>query len=241
MSANPLQSTLPQRILAVGAHPDDIELLCAGTLARFLQAGCTVHLGVACRGDRGGSKDPSWGGRREKEARAAAEVLGAPIEFLRMGDADVWDTPEVRKQFIALLRRARPDLIITHGPDDYHDDHVRVGDLVCKCAWFAASVGHVGDEASLAAPPTVVYMDNVAAIGFEPTHFVDISETLEIKRTMLACHGSQTERFDAGMHQLDELVLTQARMRGFQCGTRYAEGFRPAALWGRRRPEPLFP
>lgn len=241
MSAASHQRVLPQRILAVGAHPDDIELLCAGTLVRFLQLGSTVNLAIACRGDRGGSHDPAWGMRREDEARAAAEILGAPVEFLRIGDADVRDTPAVREQFIGVLRRARPDLVITHAPNDYHDDHVRVSDIVCKCCWFAASVGHVGNEPPLASAPAVVYMDTVAAIGFEPTHLVDISNSLEIKRRMLACHVSQTTRPDAGMHQLDELLVTQARLRGFQAGVQYAEGFSPALLFGRRRPEPLLP
>lgn len=215
MSAAPIQRTLPQRILAVGAHPDDIELLCAGTLVRFLQLGSTVSLAIACQGDRGGSDDPAWSTRREEEARAAAEVLGAPVEFLRLGDADVWDTPVVRKLFIGMLRRAQPELVITHAPNDYHDDHVRVSDIVCKCSWFAASVGHVGDEPPLPAAPAVIYMDTIAGIGFEPTHLVDISDTLEVKRQMLACHRSQTTRQDAGMHQLDEMLVTQARLRGF--------------------------
>lgn len=241
MSAVPHQRALPQRVLAVGAHPDDIELLCAGTLARFQQAGSTVNLVVACRGDRGGSDDPDWSTRREEEARAAAEILGAPVEFLGIGDADVWDTPAVRRQFIGVLRRARPDLIITHAPTDYHDDHMRVSDIVCKCSWFAASVGHVSEEPPLTAPPAVIYMDTVAGIGFEPSYFVDISDTLEVKRRMLACHTSQTTRQDAGMHQLDEMLVTQARFRGFQAGVRYAEGFSPALLFGRRRPEPLLP
>ena len=235
------RGALPQRILAVGAHPDDIELSCAGTLLRYLQAGCVVQMAVACRGDRGGSNDPDAGSRREAEARAAAGVLGSSIEFLHLGDADVWDTAEVRRTFVGLLRRTRPELVITHAPDDYHADHVQVGDLVTKCAWFAASVGHVTEEAPLPEPPAVMYMDNVAAIRSDPTHLVDISGAMETKRRMLACHVSQIGRAGGGVHQLEEMMLAQGRLRGFQAGVRYAEGFRPALLFGRRRTEPLFP
>ncbi len=236
--------SLPRRILTLGAHPDDIEILCAGTLARYLAAGSEVHLGVACRGDRGGESsgpDPELAARRHQEARSAAEILGAPIHFLDFGDADVWDSPEVRLVFVQLFREVRPDLVLTHGPTDYHTDHVRVGELAAKCAWFAASAGHASGQAPLDAPPTVFYMDNIAAIGFEPTHFVDITATIAIKRRMLACHVSQLSRPDGAIAGLDELAETQSRLRGFQAGVLHAEGFRPAPLWGRRRPEPIFP
>jgi LmbE family N-acetylglucosaminyl deacetylase len=233
-------SHLPRRILAVGAHPDDIELSCAGTLARFLRAGSSVQLAVACRGDRGG-EGAGLAERRRGEARRAAELLGAPIEFLELGDADVWDTPETRQLFVRLIRAVGPELVITHGPGDYHDDHVRVGDLATKCAWFAASAGHVTGQPPLAAPAAVVHMDYLAGVGFEPTHLVDITETMDLKRQMLACHESQLEREDSGIPRLGELAETLARLRGIQCGVAFAEGFRPALLWGRRRAEPLFP
>jgi LmbE family N-acetylglucosaminyl deacetylase len=236
-------SALPGRVLAIAAHPDDIELSCAGTLARFVRAGSAVHLAIACRGDRGGAAgtNRALAERRAEEARRAAELLGAPLELLGLGDADVPVTPETRNTLIRLMRAVRPELIITHGPTDYHDDHVRVGHLSTHCAWFAASPGHDTGQPPLAAPPALVYMDNVAGINFEPTHLVDITETMDLKRRMLACHQSQLSRDDSGISQIEDLAETLAKLRGFQCGVRYAEGFRAALLWGRRRPEPIFP
>jgi LmbE family N-acetylglucosaminyl deacetylase len=236
-------TTLPRRVLAIGAHPDDIELGCAGTLARFLRSGSEVHLAVACRGDRGGSEgpDPALAALRADESRRSAAILGAPIDLLGLGDAEVADDAETRLLFLRLLRSVRPDLIITHGPDDYHDDHVRVGALATRCAWFAASPGHDDGQPPLDAPPAVVFMDNIAGIDSEPTHLVDITETIDIKRRMLACHQSQLRRNDGGISRLEELAETLAKLRGFHCGVAYAEGFRPALLWGRRRPEPIFP
>jgi|SRR5579864_7867493 len=234
---------LPRRILAIGAHPDDVELGCAGTLARFLEAGSEVMLAVACQGDRGAAAGPDEGlaERRREEARQAASILDAPIYFLDFGDAEVYDTPETRQRFLHLLRTTRPELVITHGPTDYHDDHTRVGDLATKCTWFAASAGHVSDQPPLERPPALVFMDNLGGIAFEPTHLVDITSSIELKRRMLACHASQLERHDASISALDELAETLSRLRGLQCGVRYAEAFRAAALWGRRRVEPLFP
>jgi LmbE family N-acetylglucosaminyl deacetylase len=230
----------PRRVLALGAHPDDIELLCAGTLARFLAAGCAVELAIACRGDRGGASagpDPELAARRHEEARSAAAILGAPVHFLDFGDAGVWDSAESRQVVLQLLRETRPELILTHGPTDYHADHVRVGELACHCAWFAASAGHATGQPPLDGPPAVFYMDNLGGMGFEPTHLVDVTASFETKRRMLECHGSQLGRPGG----LAELAETLARLRGFQAGVDYAEGFRPATLWGRRRAEPVFP
>ncbi|WP_158633559.1 PIG-L deacetylase family protein [Tautonia sociabilis] len=243
MSAGPPQVGLPGRVLAIAAHPDDIELLCAGTLARFLELGSSVHLAVVSKGDRGGPSgpDPSLADRRRAEAEAAAALLGAPIDFLGFGDSEVFDTPEARSRFVSVIRKARPELILTHAPEDYHIDHVRVGELATMASWFAASGGHMGEHPPLARPPAVVYMDTIAASNFEPSHYVDISEQIDLKRRMLACHASQTGRDDGGIHALQELAETQARLRGFQAGVRFAEAFRPAPLWGRRRAGPLLP
>lgn len=235
-----MSKTLPRTVLAVGAHPDDIELLCAGTLARFVAVGATVHLGVACNGNRGGLGTDLTATRR-KEASRAAEILGASITFLDLGDADVWDTPENRLRFIRLIQSTRPELILSHGPTDYHDDHVRVGELVAKCSWFATSPSFQTGVPALNATPALFHLDNIAGINFEPTHLVDITETMDVKRRMLACHASQLERRESGFPALDELAETHARFRGFQCGVPFAEGFRPALLWGRRRAEPIFP
>jgi LmbE family N-acetylglucosaminyl deacetylase len=84
-------------------------------------------------------------------------------------------------------------------------------------------------------------MDTIAAVGFDPTHHFDISATIDRKRRMLECHASQTDREDGGIHALSELLEVQARLRGFQCGVRYAEAFRTAPLWGRMRAGGLLP
>jgi LmbE family N-acetylglucosaminyl deacetylase len=233
---------LPRRVLALGAHPDDLELACAGTLARFVEAGSTVRLAVACQGDRGGDGPPeSLAATRREECLRSAAILGVSIDFLGFGDSDVPDTFEARDAVVRLIRETRPDLILTHAPDDYHEDHVRVGQLTARATWSAASSGHRDGLAPLDRPPVIAYIENTAGLGPPPTHFVDISATIDLKRRMLACHASQLPRDDGGISDLADLAQTLARLRGFQCGVRFAEGFRTADLWGRRRPEPLFP
>ncbi len=233
--------SLPQRVLAIGAHPDDIELLCAGTLARFLQEECVVHLAIVCRGDRGGAGDPeALAATRAEESRQAADLLGAGITMLGCGDSEVRDTPELRCRFLDMFRDVRPELVLTHGPDDYHADHRAVGELATQAAWLSASPGQRTDRPPLDRPPAVLFMDNVAGLNFDPTHFVDVTDTMPTKRRMLSCHASQLARADGGISALAEMAEALARLRGFQCGTTYAEGFRPAR-WGLRRPDPLLP
>jgi LmbE family N-acetylglucosaminyl deacetylase len=230
------RSGLPRRVLAIGAHPDDLELSCAGTLVRFVDAGAEVEMAVACRGDRGG--DPEV---RACEARRAAAILGVPIHLLGFGDGEIQANPEHRLPFLRLLREARPDLVITHAPNDYHADHAATSELVAQACWMAASARRETGQPPLEAPPTLVYMDNLAGIDSEPTHLVDVSSSMETKRAMLACHESQVRREDGSVSRLIDLAETLARLRGFQCGVAHAEGFRACLLWGRRRAEPLFP
>jgi LmbE family N-acetylglucosaminyl deacetylase len=113
--------------------------------------------------------------------------------------------------------------------------------MVASATWFAASPGHVTGEPPLDRPPALFFMDNLAGVDFEPTHLVDVSSTIGVKRRMLACHTSQLTRSDSGLSQLEVLAETLTRLRGYQCGVSHAEGFRPAPFWGRRVPEPVFP
>jgi LmbE family N-acetylglucosaminyl deacetylase len=230
-------------VLAVGAQSDDIEVACAGTLVLFRDAGSEVTLAVACRGDDGGASAEAvvLAALRKEEAERAARVLGAAIEFLDIGDPGLGEDHASRQRFDTLLRRVRPDLVITHGPTDYHVDHVAVGRLVASATWFAASPGHGTGEPPLGRPPALFFMDNLAGVDFEPTHLVDVSSTIGVKRRMLACHTSQFSRSDSGLSQLEVLAETLTRLRGYQCGVNHAEGFRPATFWGRRVPEPVFP
>ena len=122
------------RVLAVGAHPDDLEILCAGTLARYKQAGHEVIMAHACNGDCGHFVIPpeELARQRAAEARAAAEILGAEVLTIPdMGDGDLrGDDVKARMAMVDIIRMARPDVIITHGPEDYMPDHVAVSELV---------------------------------------------------------------------------------------------------------------
>lgn len=233
---------LPHRILAIGAHPDDVEIYCAGTLARFRRSGAEVHVAVVCRGDRGGAVPPEpLAKERQAEARAAAAILGATPHFLGLADGEVGLEAEHSMLFLELVRRVRPDLLLTHGPTDYHDDHVRTGKLALTASWQGSNPGYETADPPLGGPVPVLYFDNLAGIAFEPTHLIDVSDFMDIKARMFDCHRTQIARSATGRHRLQDVAEAMARLRGEQCGVRHAEGFAAALEYGRRRPEPIFP
>ena len=224
------------RYLAVGAHPDDIENLCAGTLARCVELGHEVVICVATNGAAGHMviKPPELARIREQEARNAAALIGA--EFIWMGYPDefLFDDRETRLAFIDAVRLARPDVVITHSPDDYHPDHRRVSQLVFDTT-FVASIPSI-ETAYPAHPlvPPLYFMDNVAGKDFVPTEYVDITSVFEVKRKMLACHESQLVWLkDHDNIDILDFMQVMSRSRGLQCGCAYAEGFRLANLWPR--------
>jgi LmbE family N-acetylglucosaminyl deacetylase len=234
------------RVLAVGAHPDDLELLCGGTLARFAAAGDQVVMCHVALGDCGSLVDTAEeiGRVRWAEADAAAAVIGATHETLGLSDAKVHSGNEGQQALmIDVIRRAQPDLIITHAPNDYMADHNEVSKLVFDCSYFASVplvLGSSGLSPSAVTP--IYYMDTLAGAGFLPTHFVDITETFAKKREMLAAHASQVS-WIGGHDETDmsDLMDVSARFRGHQCGAAYAEAFIECQVWGRAVTRRLLP
>jgi N-acetylglucosamine malate deacetylase 1 len=232
------------RFMAIGAHPDDVEVQCAGTLARCAQLGHEVVICVVTNGAAGSMViGPDEMARiREREARASAGIIGAEFIWLGYPDEFLFDSRETRLAFIDAIREGRPNAIITHPPEDYHPDHVRVSQLVFDAS-FVASVPSI-ETAHPAHPlvPPIYYMDTPAGKGFVPTEYVDISRTFEVKRRMMACHESQIVWLkDHDNMDILEFIEIMARSRGLQCGVPHAEGFRQANVWPRTPPQRLLP
>jgi len=231
------------RVLGVGAHPDDLELLCGGTLALFARRGDTVIMASVCTGDR---DDPSimpeeMARIREAEALAASQVIGAQFLCLGFSDETVFPTEENCLRFVDLIRQARPDLIITHGPGDYHVDHLNTGQLTFWASTLA-TVTHIHtDHPAAPVRPPIYHMDNVACISFLPTEYVDISDVIELKKEMLRQHHSQFAVFRRSGLDLMDQMLTMSRLRGYQCEAAYAEGFRRADIHRRIPARRLLP
>ena len=217
-------------ILAIGAHPDDIEILCAGTLARYAEVRHTVTMAVFTDGSMGDAHLPpaELARIRHKEARAAAAVIGARLLWPGITDEHVFANEAQRRVMIDLLRDADPDVILTHSPNDYHPDHRHVSQLVFD-SYFQKGLPHILKQTRPACrfgQTQLYYMDNIGGLDFRPTEYVDITATMATKRKMLACHQSQFAAMDELAHaDLAELVETQSRFRGIAAGCRYAESF----------------
>lgn len=233
------------RVLAVGAHPDDLEILCGGTLARFVREGHEVVMCHATKGDRGSYVHTSEeiARIRGEEARRAAEICGARYATLGLSDAEVNAAdPEQRRLVVDLVREAAPDLIITHHPQDYMGDHNEVSRLVFECSFYATLPLYESAKPYHPQVTPIYYMDTVMGIGFQPTEYVDISGVIDVKAAMLEAHQSQL----AWLHDHDgvdivEQMKTVSRFRGQQCGVAYAEGFIPCLTWLRGTTRRLLP
>lgn len=218
-----------ERVLAVVAHPDDAELLCAGTLARARAEGAAIGICVLTKGDKGQPNRPikNLTAVRRKEMTTAASLLIAELFYANFRDGELADTLAARRTLLEAVRHFRATLVLAHSPEDYHPDHRAASALAEAVTWFAASRGHRTASAPLAEPPALWFMDTINMSGFTPGFYVDISAHTALKEQMLACHRSQLARAgDANFSPLLDLMRLQFRARGAQAGVAAAEAFR---------------
>jgi N-acetylglucosamine malate deacetylase 1 len=229
----------PIRILAVHAHPDDLEFLCAGTLALLREAGCAVTMATMTPGDCGSAEHDAEAiaAIRRAEARGAAGLIGADYLCLEFRDLAIFNDDESRRRVTEVLRRIRPDLVLTAPPVDYHCDH-ELTSLLVRDACFAAPIPNYLTRQWEPAPPLdhiphLYFVDPLEGTDRDgrtvvPGFIIDVSRVFAIKRQMLACHASQ-RNWLLRHHGIDEYLDSQARWgaeRGAAIGVAQAEGFR---------------
>ncbi|MFB3904004.1 MAG: PIG-L deacetylase family protein [Acidobacteriota bacterium] len=226
------------RVLAIGAHPDDIEINCAGTLARFAEQGHRVTMAVFTSGNMGDLEvEPDrLAGIRKREAEASATQIGARLLWAGVTDELVFPSQEQRSIMIDVLREADPDVILTHSPNDYHPDHCYVSQLVFD-SYFQKGLPHIANQKRPACrfgQAQIYHMDNIGGINFLPTEYVDITAVFETKKRMLECHQSQVGPMkELANTDMAQLIEVQARFRGFAAGCVMAEGFRRVEAYQR--------
>ncbi len=235
------------KVLAIGCHPDDLEIACYGTLAKYVQQGHDVYVCHVANGNLGHVEIMPDELReiRFQEAEEAAKVIGAKKHYsIDIGDLYVSaENDELIRRLAKVVREVQPDLIITHNDYDYMNDHMQTYYAAFRAS-FAASCAHfdMSDPTPAVAPCPIYHMDPVAGTGFIPTEYVDISDTIDLKLQALACHKSQIEwmRIHDGIDFLD-FVRTCSKVRGYQCGAEYAEGFRQNLNYLRTTAKRLLP
>ena len=231
-----LVEAVPAGALAIYAHPDDPDVSCGGTLARWAAAGCAVHVVICARGDKG-SSDPAvdreeLAGRRRGEAARAAAALGvAGYEILDHDDGDLEDTREFRGELGGIVRRLRPEVVICPDPTAVlfgqhyfnHRDHRVVGFAVLDAVAPAASNPHYFPETGPPHRVSTVYLSGTLA----PDVWVDVTSAIDAKAEAVLCHESQVG--EPG-EWLRTVVRQRAEEGGRHAGVPFAEGFRRLVL-----------
>lgn len=190
-----------KRVLAVGAHPDDVEMMCSGTLFALHQLGLEVHVASLTLGDCGSVELSAEEIRsiRHREAVKACEVLEATYHHAGFADLCIFSNDNSNRRVTALLREVDPWIVITHPPNDYMSDH-EVTSLLVRNACFNASIPNyetkLGAAGYTSTVPYLYYAQPVDGIDIfgkkvTPQFYVDISAVMHQKAEMLACHESQ--------------------------------------------------
>lgn len=221
-------------VLAIGAHPDDVEMSAGGTIAKLVREGKRVAIVDCTRGEMGTRGTVE---QRDEEARRAGEILGITLrENLCMSDGNIEQSAENVRKIIMAFRKYRPKIVITTPQSERHPDHEAVHRL-CRTAYFQSGLMKVvthdnGVEQNPHRPRQIFsYMQSD---HFEPQFYVDITDTNEIKIQSILAFESQVHVPGNTTNEPEtfisrpgfmEMLEVRARYFGEQIGVRYAEGF----------------
>ena len=196
------------KILAIGSHPDDIEIFMFGFLSVCLRRGDNIFLTVATDGSLGGrSPGIALAKIRKKEAINGLKSLGKP-NFLNFKDGSLHDQQDVTFKIKKLIHNIQPDLVVTHSPEDYHPDHRYLSK-------------YVKDAASFCCP--VLYSDTLMGVNFIPEYYIDITQFFEAKMLAILEHKSQNPK------KFFQAIEILNGFRSAQCNSpigNYAEAYR---------------
>lgn len=217
----------PVDLIFFGAHPDDIELSCGGTIVKSVNDGLRVGIIELTRGELGTRGTPKV---RRREALKAAGILGARFrEQLDFGDGSMRTGRDEELQIIEIVRRCRPHLVFSMWPDDRHPDHIRTGKLVTEASFYS---GLRALETGLPAhrpQATIYYPQNYLVT---PSFVVDVTKTWKTKMRAIAAFKSQfydpkskePPTFIADKKFL-EMIEARGRHFGALIGVDYGEAF----------------
>ena len=215
-------------LLAIAAHPDDVELTCAGTLIKAARTGHTTAIIDLTRGEMGTRGTPET---RAAEAAAAAEVMGVS-ERLNAGlpDAGVQNTEGSRQALVSMIRSLKPRVVILPFPVGRHPDH-RIGSELGRDACFLSGLSNYPGDGNAHKPEKILYALAYREDPVKPSFVVDISDEFDAKLQSIKCYASQFDTVDSageifptGQH-LYELVETQNAHYGSLIRTAYGEPF----------------
>lgn len=209
------------RVLAFGAHPDDVEFMCAGTLVLLKQLGFEIHVATMTQGD-GGSMDlpgPEIARVRRAEAEEACRLLGATYHYAGYYDFGIFNDDSTNRRVTAIMREVNPFIVFTHPPADYMSDHEITSRLVRNACFYGPVPNYDTTRFTTSGRssriPYLYYaqpMEGIDIFGDKiPPHFyVDVTQAIGEKESMLACHESQRSWLREH-HGMDEYVESMRR------------------------------
>jgi LmbE family N-acetylglucosaminyl deacetylase len=199
-------------ILAIGAHPDDIEYGCAGTLIKYAERGHHIYLMVLTSGQEGGK-----GEIRQQEQKTAAEIMSVQEIFWGgYHDTQIPLGKELIDKIEEVIATVQPDLILVNHGDDTHQDHRILTQATMSATRYIRNV---------------LFFEVPTTQNFNPQVFVDISDTLEQKFKVLEAHASQVMKTNIEDMYIIELAQASATFRGIQGRVKFAEAFAPLRLF----------
>ncbi|MCB9069324.1 MAG: bacillithiol biosynthesis deacetylase BshB1 [Calditrichia bacterium] len=216
-------------VLAFGAHPDDVELGCGGTLHALSSQNAKIGIVDLTEGEMGtrGTVD-----ERRKEADAAAGILNAKFRInLQIPDTKIDNSASNRRKIISVIRKYRPNIVFAPHPGDRHPDHAHAANIVKEAAFYAG-VRKIDADLELAPhrPHSLLYY--MISTDFEPTFYVDISAGFDAKMDAIRAHKSQFYNPDypgettfIASKEYFESIETRAKYFGWKTGVRFAEPF----------------
>jgi LmbE family N-acetylglucosaminyl deacetylase len=205
-----------KRVLAIGAHPDDVEIMCAGTVLCLRDLGCEIHVVSLTLGDCGSREHGPEQMRaiRRREAEAACARIGASYQTGGFDDFSIFVDDTANRRVAAILRETDPFLVFTHPPHDYLLDHEHTSVLVRNACFTAPAPNYdtsrYGHWPATTRIPYLYYANPVGGVDVSghpvrPQFYVDVSATFQQKIDMLACHESQRAWLRAH-HGIDEYL-----------------------------------
>ena len=198
-------------VLALGAHPDDIEYGCGGMLTKYAQKGHRVYMFIASDGARGGDA-----GVRRREQEDAALALGATSVFWGgYPDTEVPLNRELIVRIEAVIHDVQPRMIFVNCPDDTHQDHRHLAQSTVSATRYV---------------PNFLFYEVPSTQNFAPNCFTDIEKVLDRKLAALEAHRSQVTKTNIEDMTILELAKSSANFRGIQARVKYAEAFQSVRL-----------
>ena len=198
-------------VLAIGAHPDDIEYGCGGTLTRYAQRGHEVFLFVASDGALGGDA-----GERRREQDDSAAILGVRQVFWGgYGDTELPLNRDLIVRLESVIRDVRPHMIFVNFPDDTHQDHRHLAQAATSATRYV---------------PNFLFYEVPSTQNFAPHCYTDIEKVLDKKLASLEAHRSQVAKTNIEDLTILELAVSCANFRGIQARVKYAEAFQSVRL-----------